>query len=559
MVQPALKRALKAARDAQKAAPSENGARTIALLEWAAKDRSAVKHIAGRVWDASASKWGADGLRDSIDEEVANYLASAKSPDHISYFGSSMAYVKGAFKYLAVDSTKDVRDIREVLYLMSTTGNANEVMKFMPKSWREKAGSDEAAAVGAELFHRAFFSYYEHDRQLIEPDELLTAEFGPRAREILARIERRDPGLKNDPFLHEVRYRELMHRLKAKDQARREILNYQPDGLSAKGKKQWEIARAKAAGIWAEAKKQETPAEWLSLAEKYSEISGNEIADASAWSKSYRYRLTVARAFAKEVGLEAQDAADSEFVRNVVIAAAAATDSELSTGRERIYMSKLTAADRDFYEAQIFTKHFVDNYVNLSVHSDEHLQANSPEYPGRLQQVRKALVGVPGEKILSGVVRSFEAVFRNEETAYRPGMWSWLDRNLPLVPDMVHNFLRNLRIMPYFLTMSYIVSYYVWQIHTPYALWAFTFLIAFLNPTLVELNNRFQRNHGFKPMGDVPSKLLYGWVHSFLTNPELILVQGYSQPIVDGFDSYVVKPVKNLPENCLELLRPAKP
>jgi len=44
---------------------------------------------------------------------------------------------------------------------------------------------------------------------------------------------------------------------------------------------------------------------------------------------------------------------------------------------------------------------------------------------------------------MSFAVRSVEALFRNEETSYAPGIWAMLDRNVPIIPDMVHNFLRN--------------------------------------------------------------------------------------------------------------------
>lgn len=549
-VQPALKKALKMANEAQKKNPSATGAQVIKLLEWAAKERSTVKHVAGRVWDAAASKWGADGLRDSIDEEVTKYLANGKTPN---YVGSTLAYLKGAFKYLAVDSTKEVRDIREVLYLMSTTGNASEVMKLLPRSWREKAGSDEASATAAELFHRAFFSYYEGDKDLIEPDANLEAQYGGRARAVLDRVGPREPALQ-DPFVRQIRYWELLHRLKSKDEARRAILNYQPKQFKGMGAKQWNIARAQAQKIWDETKKNEVPEAWRNVAETYTEVSGSEVADVSSWARSYRYRLTVAREFARQVGLDIMDAEESEYVQKVLVQAIAATEGQLNTPSEKIYVSKLTQADRAFYEAQVFQKYFVDTYVSLAVHEHEHLKASSPEYPGRLQKVRKAIAGKPGEVVISAIVRSIESAFRNEETAYRPGLLSWLERNIPVLPDAVHNFIRNLRIMPYFLLISYPIAWYVWQIHQPYALWVFTMLIAFLNPTLVELNNRWQKNNGFKPMGDVPSKLLYGWLHGFLTNPELLLVQAYSEPIVNNFDKYVVKPIKNLPGECADYL-----
>ncbi len=554
LVQPALKKALATARKAFAESPSPAGAQTVNLLEWALKDRAMLPRVAGRVWDAAASKWGADGLRDSIDQEIVDYISRSKSPNSL---GASLAYVKGAFKYLALDSTKEVREIREVLYLMSTTGNASDVMAFLPRKWREKAGSDEAAALGAELFHRAFFGFYEHDSQMITPDHLLEAEFGARANALLDRFANKEQALK-DPFVRKVRYWELLYRLKKKDMFRSEIVNYQPATMSGKAKKQWELVRAKVMGLWHDERKQEPSDEWLSVAQQYAEISGNEMQDPQAWAKSYRFRLLVAREFAREVGLETDDVGQSSFVRKALIDAAVRTEAQLANRGERRLSKKMSPKDFEFYEAQLFTRNFVDSYVALSVHSDEHLEHDSPQYPGRFQKIRRALVGKPASRLITGVLRGVEAMFRNSETSYRAGWMSLLERNVPLVPDMVYNFMRNLRVMPYLLSISYLTSWYVWQIHTPYALWAFMLLIAFINPTLVEMNNRLQKNYGFKPMGDVPSKLLYGWVHSFLTNPELIAIQGYSQPIVDSFDKHVVKPIKALPENCMDLLTGGK-
>jgi|GEM_PF-5866199 len=556
LVQPALNRALKVARDMQAKAPSEHGAKTIKLLEWAATNRSAAKRIANRLWDATASEWGADGLRDSVAEEVTGYLASLPSPEYISYFGSTKAYIKGTFKYLVKDGAAEARDIREVLYLLSTNGRVNDVIPYMPASWREHAGSDEAAAAGAELFHRAFYSYLEHDKQLIVTDDILEAEFGARANAVLDRAQALDPGHPVDPFLREVRYREIMHRMKAKDEARRKVMNYQPKKISGLAQKQWEIVRARATGMWATADHDASTETWTDVSAKYTEVSGDEISDVSQWTKAYRYRLTVARAFAKEVGLEVNDASESEYVQKVIVAAAAGTEAELAQTNEQFYTNRLGTKDREFYEAQIFTKHFMDQYVSASVHDTDAMRAQSPEFPGRMQKVRKMIVGMPGEKLISFFVRSAESAFRNEETSYRAGWISRLERNIPIVPDAIMNFTRNLRVMPYFLTFSYLTSYYVWNIHTPYALWAVTLLIGFANPTLVELNNRWQRFMNFKPMGDVPSKLIFGWTHSFLTNPELILVQSYSQPLVNGFDSYVVQPVKRTGEACVDLLKP---
>lgn len=551
MVQPALKKALQTAKQAYATNPSAVGAQTIRLLEWAKKDRSAVKKVVKQAWNVATTQEGRDGLENSIFDSTSEYLEKTQA-DKLNPIGASMAYVRGVYRYLAVDATKEVRDIREVLYLMSTTGNASDVMPYLPKSWRAKAGSDEAAAIGAELFHRAFFGYYEHDSQMITPDMALEAQYGARANTLIERFEKTEEPLR-DPFVRKIRYWELLHRLKKKDEKLDYLLNYEPPKLSGKGRKQWEIVRAKATEMWKEQESQPASQNWLNVAQTYSDRSGVEI-DPQAWSKTYRYRLLVAREFAEQVGLSANDLDQSEFVQKVVVDAANRTEAQVNSTREVHYRNKLNESDREFYEAQVFARNFIDSYVGMSVHTDEFLPSSSTEYPGRFQKIRKALVGKPGGKILTGVLRGVEAFFRNEKSAYQVGWQSFLERNVPLIPDSVYNFVRNLRYMPYFLTISYVVSINVWQLTTPYALWSLTFLIGFLNPTLVEINNRLQKNYGFKPMGDAPSKLLYGWIHSFLTNPEVLAMQVYAEPISQSFDRHVIKPITSIPSECADLL-----
>ncbi|MGZ3721772.1 MAG: hypothetical protein ACXVA9_02500, partial [Bdellovibrionales bacterium] len=245
------------------------------------------------------------------------------------------------------------------------------------------------------------------------------------------------------------------------------------------------------------------------------------------------------------------DADKSDFVSKVVIAASIKTEEKLNQTSEKFYMRTLSPDDRKFYEAQIFSTSFVENYIDLSVRSDEHLNAStSLEYPGRFQNLRRKLVDVPGGKYISRVIRGVEGFFRNEETSYAPGIWASLDRNIPIVPDLYHNFVRNLRVMPYIMTMSYLTSYYVWQIHIPYPLWALSVATGFVATSLVEFNNRLMRNFDIKPMDDVPSKLTYAFLHSNLTNPEVMLIQSIAQPVTAGFDAGITQPLRGALRAC---------
>lgn len=549
-IKPALKKALKRAQLAQAKAPSEVGAQTVKTLEWALNERSSVKAIAGRVWDVAASRWAKDEMKEAIDSSVVDWLSTTSTP---TWMGAMTSAVKGGLKYLTRDSTKDVRDIRQVLFLASTTGDTKEVLPYMPESWRSKAGSDDAAVLSAELFHRAFFSFFEGDKFMIDPSPEMETRFSAKANRILDKVAQSDISLR-DPFVRQTRYWELLHRLKRRADRRDAVRTYTPAKLSRLGVRQWSRARELAEAVmsqngWDTANEEE----WSEMATTFGNKIGKDI-DRQAWIQSHRYRFVVAQKFAQQTGLVVSDVGDSKFVQKVMITASEITESQLKTSEERSYRETLTAVDREFHKARVFTDNFVQTYINMAVHEYDELPPSSGEYPGLFQKLRKKLVGIKGGKAIGVGLRSIEALFRNEDTSYRAGWWSFLDRNLPLFPDMYHNFVRTLRVMPFFLTISYLTSYYIWQIHMPYAMWVAFMLFGFTGPALVEFNNRLQKNWGKKPMSDVPNKLTYSWIHSRLTNPEAMLMQTYAQPITDTFEKYVSSPVRNIASDCADFL-----
>jgi len=555
LVKPALVKALETAKTAYAKSPSAQGQKVVETLEWALGNRSLGTATAERMWDVLGSDWGTEGIKDAMATEVADLnqkmAKDGKTPNRLR---SLWASVKGAVKYLGQDSTKEVRDIRKTLFLMSTCGSPLDVAKFIPKSWREKAGSEDAALLAAELFHRAFNAYLATDQNMITPDQELEAAYGARAQGVMDRISRRNPELLSDPFARQVRYWELMSRLQQRDKERLAVLNFKPKAESAYAQAQWKIARDSAQALMDEMPVEEQVAEeWLGLANLFAKKTGEEVV-AADWAKSYKYRFIVAQQFAKQVGLSVSDVNNSDFVGKVIVDASLKTEKSLQNTGDKFYMTTLSESDRKFYEAKAFTNNFIESYIDMSVRSDEHLKASSLEYPGIGQSLRRKLIDVPGGQYMTKVVRTAEALFRNEETSYAPGIWAALDRYIPVVPDMFHNLVRNLRVMPYILTMSYLTSYYVWQIHIPYPLWALSVSTGFLSTALVEFNNRLMRNHDIKPMDDVPSKLTYSFMHSNLTNPEVMLIQGLAQPIVDGVDNYITQPIKGGLAACGRLL-----
>jgi len=541
LVQPALKKALAAAKEAQTKKPSKVGEQTVRLLEQALNQRSSVGRIAERTWDAMGSQWGREGLVESMERESTEYLARERQVTNTPLgrsvgwtklvIGNYIAKLKGGFKYLALDGTKKSREIREVLFLMSTTGNANEQIQFLPESWRKMAESSEAARMGAELFHRAFFALNEQNINLITPSQAQLERYGEEANRELDQMARSGdyPELR-DPFVREIRFSELVNRLDVQAKARAEALEVKPPPLTSLEQKKWNIVHAKAEALWKQAQ------------------NVTEGGEDAKWTVDYRFKVLVAREYAKKVGLWVSDLSESEFVPRVAEIAFRKTEIDLEDPKTARFYNQLPESEREFFEAQLFTRNFIDGYMQLAVNTDQFVRHDSPEFPGRFQRIRRSLATVPGGTVMNVVLRNFEALFRNDATAYQGTKMGWFNRNIPMIPDMFHNFARTLRVMPYALTFSFLTNYYIWQIPTPYALFAFAMLLSFLNPTLVEINNRVQRNNGMKPMGNIPSKLIYSWVHGFLTNPELIAIQGVAEPVQGAFERNIVEPIRDVGE-----------
>lgn len=572
-VKPALKLALQAAREIQASSPSELGDHVIQTLEWATNARGLSTAIAGRTFDTTFKSWGHSQLADAMQEAVVKDLKTERNP---TGFKAMKSAVRGAFNYLVKDSTAEARDIRSAIYEISTSGSLFDVAPYFPERWKKMAGSEEASILSAELIHSALFSLLEFDEDKIQPTSSLDEEYGSRVQKIMARIDRRDPNLLRDPFARQVRYRELMVRLRDKDKARQAVMGYQPVasvedkvGLGtaiplAFERMQWDIAREIAAEKFSDPvdAEEQVESEWLGMAnqfrQKTDDGSQSEF-DTKAWARSYKYRTVVAQEISKRVSLYVDDPAQSKLVRSVIVKSAIATEKQLATTTEHFYANSLDEEDRRFYEAEVFSRHFISTYIDTAVRSDvktgEGVRATSPEFPGRFQKLRRSLFGRPGGKILSTGLRMFESMFRNEEASYSPTLSGWMNRNVPIFPDMYHNWKRYLRFMPFAFLVGWPLAYTVWQIHIPLVMYIVTFNIAFINPTMVEINSRLMRNLDRKPMEDVPSKLLYAFMHSRLTNPQAVVEAAMAESIVGAVDSHIVEPIGNFVEKCEDLLR----
>lgn len=555
IVVPALKRAIRKAKMAYELHPTQEGKDVLTALNRALKEGSVVKGFAAGLGNLAFRKEARQDMKTNIETIFGEWLQKNPNASPMrATINSLFATVKGTVKYLAGDSTLHARDMRSTIFLASA-GNAKALEEYLPASWFEGI-SKSAGLLAAEEIHNAFFSILDHRPEMIDPRVGVDASYGERALKVMQRVQQSNPGAFDDPFIKQMRYWELIGRLKKRDDERLAVATYEPPKMSGMAKKQWNLARKRAAEHYLQDNGDETVAEeWMTTAAAYAEKAGKtENFNAEKWAKTYRYRMTVAQELAKQLGTTVLDLEESDYVRKVAIEAAIETESLLSQDKERIYMDKLEPSDKRFYEAQLFAQSFVNNYVTMAVSSMDFLPASSPEYPGRFQGVRRAVSKIPGAgKTISTIVAAAEFPFRNEQSSYQVGKKAWFYRNVPVLGDMWFNFTRDLRFMPTLLTFSYFTSM-IWQVNIPYSLWVVLIGTGFIAPTLIEMYMRMLKNLNVKPMEDVVSKLIASFVHSRFTNPEVMAIQAIADPLSTGIDNAVFQPVRGMGALCADLL-----
>lgn len=513
LIQPALKSAIRHAEQVQAQTNSPAGAKIIELLRWASRSKDNVSvHTASNLLNFKA---------DSPKGYWANYWKAIKEGD-----GRWRAFSKGM-----AAATQRSRDIRMVLYLMSTTESYKNVMGLLPKSWIEQAGSDEVAQAAAEIFHREFMALYTKKTYSANPTPEMVSKYAIRAEQI---VEDANDPMTSDPFVKIMRVKEAIVNLYDQDQARINFLTYKPKDLSSLERKQWAKASAAVNKNWDETSSYLISKKWQSLAATYADRhhSNDSDFDAQEWIRSNYLNLQLATELAKQFGLGVSDFENSELVRNVVLKASEQTESELAVITNDNYRQSLPDEEaRNFHRARIFYTHFVSNLFEQTL-LDEKFDAYSPEFPGRFQSLRAKLASKKWARPLVNLLKVSEIAFRVDAASYSPGRISQLNRSVPMVPDFYHNFVRGARGFPYIFTVGYLINYYIWQIHIPYPLLVFGAVFSFTNPSFVEMNNRLMRSFNIKPMDDAPSKLTYSWIHSRLTNPQVMLEMMFATTIV---------------------------
>lgn len=542
LIQPALTNAIAHAEELYRQNPTEVGRQTIEMLKWVVSHKNYLSSssVKGVVQNTS---FLVSPFTDTMDTVInaaiqeQSKIKGATIQNPLPYWDQISIALKAIFKFSTHEQISQVRDIRKVLYLMSTTGSYKDAVEFLPSSWVQKAGSVEVAQLAAEYFHREFMALFEKKKHLSSPPRDMTEQFEKKAQAMVRDMMVDEPALQ-DTFMYESRVRAIVAQLYEQDQARIKFLTYKPEKMSRYEQMQWSEAFDVAQRHWDQNSEALLSEMWKSSAEIYKQRykANDDSFNQQDWILQNSRKLSVLRAMGRNVGLYISDIQDSKVVKDVLIKSVSQMEGDIHAPEVQNYLQKVSAEERELFESRRLYEHFVSNYFEQTVTNDK-FDAYSGEFPGRFQKIRSRLDGKKwGAPILS-LVKGFEIAFRSDASSYSPGFVAKINRSVPLLPDFYHNFVRTLRSAPYSLTVGYLVSWYIWQVHIPYPMLVFGLTFGFIHPSMVEMNNRFMRSYNIKPMDDVPSKLTYSYVHSRLTNPMAMFELAYASTIVALFST----------------------
>lgn len=539
---PTLKKAHRAALSLQKKSPSAKADETVLTLSKSLEDfrisesfikKAAESLIRGRTQSAEQLELPL-GEEPTSSERYQNF---SKNPgfylkamvQNLSKRASRSAKKMGSDLESATVGAS--RDVRKVISLMTYNGSVQDVLPLLPSEFIEMAGSKESAENAARLIHNAFFSITQGDESLLTPSSDSYSQFSEEAEEIL---KFRHKGQTRDAFTKSLEKIEVIKTLQAEAKKENFVQTFKP------AKKGWfERLQHQRAKKFAEQKM---------MAE-----ATNENSDLDSATQEKNYRRDYLKRLSHLSGLYLVDFEESEFTSLVEERALEAFHFQMNLPEEQRYIKELDEKTAQSYRAQVFTDHFFDFYFQMSVMTDKHLKPDAPEQPGRFQKLRQKLIGKPGyDKIYRRILRTTEGLY--EDTVFRPGLVNFISGKVPIIPEMVKVFFRNLHLLPYFMTFGYFTNYYLWQVKMDYAVWVFYFLLAFYGPTAVAVNNRIMKNFGIKPMGDVWSKVKYTIYHSWLTWPAFIPVMMFADPIVNWWNTNITEPIYSVMSFCAQLL-----
>jgi hypothetical protein len=176
------------------------------------------------------------------------------------------------------------------------------------------------------------------------------------------------------------------------------------------------------------------------------------------------------------------------------------------------YLSGLSEVERRKIEVSMYAINFLSAYQSATTQK-QMVGPLHPAQPGYWQSVRQTK-RVHNSTFLTHFFRTLES-FADDQTLSL-GLHDSLRRSIPLFSDLWSIHRRLLKKFVPAMTLGYLWSYHVWQLHMPYAAWTIFILSTALTDGPSQWLNRTFRMNGIKVMDNWRSKALstipYGWL-----------------------------------------------
>lgn len=454
----------------------------------------------------------------------------------------SMSFLKNGLKH-GKEGLLRAREIRQQLTILSYEGSVEYAVKYIPEAWSKKY-SPAAAQVASLIFRQALYSYLssEGDSLLFANDKNVE-KFGDEAKKLaLEDLKKSRPEITNWETLDS----ELSFELKLRTQI--EINN---------------LARAEASRIKAD-KYTPPKQDWMTRRKQKKALAETELAMQSylktaqgqnatekdlADKKSIYFRNSLAR----QIGLHIEDpevaAAQGreDYVKmlNYAEAKAVETTTSETTSNPEIarYLEKLSPIEKSKMQLFMYANNFFQSYKEATTEL-EMVKPTDPAQPGRFQRLRQTEI-VRNSQFLTRTLRAFESF--GDDQSMKLSLMGSLSRSVPLFSDLLSTHKRTMKTILPALSVSYLWSYYAWQVHMPFSAWMLLVVTAAATiSTPSQWLNRGFRLNGLKAMDSVISKVAYSIPYAWVTFAGMFPIMLFSGDVSVFFSDYIRTPIMSV-------------
>ncbi|MDW8190414.1 MAG: hypothetical protein RMK80_05530 [Pseudobdellovibrionaceae bacterium] len=586
---PMLTSAVHLAEDLYRKHPSPTGKQVLELLRWARTHYSQTQAVFERIWDGLASKWGSEEFMKSLNLELAIHqmeqaeferaLAQLSPPDRIQVkkelvrLGKKprpkiQAIIRAIYRFFKEKGVyRDWLDLRAILTMASYTDpELPFALHVLPKSWIERAGSKEAAWFALELLHHSFRAHWAGNPRMLD-FESLNKEDLRKAEQLVKRyygVRTQSAQISDgNHFQDEYSQAILMYRWALKIQERKDRLErIRQIAQNPLPPEDW-LARRQWNQIFKKASPKMSPvASRSSDTGNSTDVGINSPTDQldlnlNQFPKEQQFMIISAWLMAEKNGLRLLDPQQSEIMRAVLEKALLTFQAQKELPEFNTYLQNLDPAEQEKSLAKLFYDHLIKALYDKTI-QDENVRTTRAEVPGRWQKVRRALVFSHHPTLVRIINLVLEPWFRTGPDLHRPGWQGLIGRSIPLYSDLKQAAIRVSRQVLNDITVLYATMAHIWLIQAPYLIWVLSrsiFRVTF--QMYMELNNRLMRWLDIKPLENARNKMVYTFVHSNLTNTDLIILNNFANDFrtffeksVEQIKSSLITGIKSSAEFC---------